>query len=263
MFYILTMETAERLSLLSSDMQIEVNAQNEVDCQPVIDGKQQPAIPISEVVMPGGKRMKVLKTLLTSACERNCNYCPFRAGRNLRRETFKPEELAKIYIQMYRAKMVEGLFLSSGVIGGGIKTQDKLIDTAEILRKKYKHRGYIHLKLMPGVEYDQVQRSMELASRVSANLEGANEKRLPVLAPMKEFNSELFQQLNWVEEIRQNVSPKNTWNGRWASSTTQFVVGAAGESDLEIIATSEYLYKEIQSSTQLLQGFQPGTRHAL
>ncbi|NOH10872.1 MAG: radical SAM protein [Chloroflexi bacterium] len=247
----------ERLSLLSSDMQLEVNAQNEVACQPIIDGKQQPAIPISEVVMPGGKRMKVLKTLLTSACERNCNYCPFRAGRNMRRATFKPEELARVYMYMFRANLVEGLFLSSGVIGGGIKTQDKLIDTANILRNKYKYRGYMHLKLMPGAEYDQVQRSMELASRVSANLEGANEKRLPTLAPMKEFDTELFQQLKWIEDIRQKVSPRNSWNGRWASSTTQFVVGPAGETDLEIIATSDYLYKNTRLARSYYMAFNP------
>ena len=90
--------------------------------------------------------MPLLKTLLTSACERNCNYCPFRAGRNYRRTTFKPEEMAKIYMDMVRAGLVRGLFLSSGIIGGGVKTQDKLIDTVDILRNKHNFRGYIHLE---------------------------------------------------------------------------------------------------------------------
>ncbi|MGD8807504.1 MAG: hypothetical protein PVH65_16740, partial [Chloroflexota bacterium] len=80
---------------------------------------------ITEAVMPGGKRITLLKTMLTSACERNCNYCPFRAGRNYRRATFKPEELARIFMDMYRAGLVEGMFLSSGIIRGGVSTQDK------------------------------------------------------------------------------------------------------------------------------------------
>src|SRR5689334_22020866 len=32
---------------------------------------------IYHAAMPGGKRLAMLKTMLTSACERNCYYCPF------------------------------------------------------------------------------------------------------------------------------------------------------------------------------------------
>src|SRR5688572_7027193 len=119
----------------------------------------------------GGKRVPLLKTLLTSACERDCYYCPFRAGRNFRRVTFKPEEMARVFTQMNQANLARGLFLSSGIIGGGVRTQDKLLDTADILRRKLNFTGYIHLKLMPGLERDQLLRAMELADRVSDNLE--------------------------------------------------------------------------------------------
>ncbi len=212
---------------------------------------------ITQAVMPGGKRINLLKTLLTSACERNCYYCPFRAGRNYRRATFKPEEMAHSFRQMYRAGMVEGLFLSSGIIGGGIKTQDRLIDTAEILRYQMGFRGYLHLKIMPGAERDQVRRSMELASRVSVNLEGPNSKRLDLLAPKKLFFEELMRPLKWVQEIRQTISPRSTWNGRWPSSTTQFVVGAVGESDLELLSTSAYLYQQARLSRTYFMAFNP------
>ena len=87
---------------------------------------------VFHAALPGGKTVPLLKTLLTSACERNCHYCPFRAGRNYKRVTFKPEEMAQTYMDMHRAGLVEGLFLSSGIIGGGVRTQDKLIDTVEI-----------------------------------------------------------------------------------------------------------------------------------
>src|SRR2546428_10881277 len=36
---------------------------------------------ITNVVTPNGKR-PILKTMMTTACERNCHYCPFRAGRS-------------------------------------------------------------------------------------------------------------------------------------------------------------------------------------
>ena len=124
----------------------------------------------------------MLKTLLTSACERNCNYCPFRAVRNYRRHTFQPEEMVKAFMQLYRAGLVEGLFLSSGIIKGSVATQDRLLETAEILRKKYQFKGFLHLKVMPGAEKDQLRQAMTLADRLSVNLEAPNDKRLARLA---------------------------------------------------------------------------------
>ena len=98
--------------------------------------------------------------------------------------------------------MVGGLLLSSGVAGGGVQTQDRLIATAEILRGKYQYRGYMHLKIMPGAEKEQVFRVMQLADRVSINLEAPNTERLAKLAPHKVFIEELLQPLKWVEEFR-------------------------------------------------------------
>jgi predicted DNA-binding helix-hairpin-helix protein len=165
--------------------------------------------------------------------------------------------MAQTFMNMYRAGLVEGLFLSSGIIKGGVATQDKLIETADILRHKLGFHGYVHLKIMPGSERDQVLRSMQLASRVSVNLEGPNTRRLQQLAPKKVFLEELLQPLKWVEEIRQIQRPNQTWNGRWPSSTTQFVVGAVGESDLELLTTSSHLYQQAGLSRTYFMAFNP------
>lgn len=230
-------------------------------CGQVIEAGSLPAkknsLGIHEAAMPGGKRIKLLKTLLTSACERNCYYCPFRAGRNYRRATFKPEEMAQTFMQLYRAGMVEGLFLSSGIIGGGVKSQDKIIAAAEILRQKYQFRGYIHLKIMPGAEKEQVRRTMQLANRVSSNLEAPNAKRLNLLAPKKEFWRELLQPLQWMEEIRRTQPAQESWNGRWPSSVTQFVVGAVGESDVELLDTAATLYRQLRLARAYFSAFSP------
>lgn len=92
---------------------------------------------------------------------------------------------------------MDGLFLSSGIIGGSVRAQDQILDTAEILRKKEHYRGYIHLKIMPGAEKEQVRRAMQLADWVSVNLEGATEERLRLLAPKKNFWDEFGQRLLW------------------------------------------------------------------
>ena len=218
---------------------------------------KKPAGMIHPAVMPNGRQIKLLKTLLTSACERNCYYCPFRAGRDYRRTTFSPDEMAATFNLLHQKGQVEGLFLSSGIAGGGVRTQDKLIDTAEILRKKFNFDGYLHLKIMPGAERDQVFRAMQLADRVSVNLEAPNTERLQRLAPRKQFLDELLEPLKWIEEIRRTSSPSSSWKGRWPSSVTQFVVGAVGESDVELLRTSEYLYRQLRLRRTYYSAFSP------
>ena len=220
-------------------------------------GGDPAGLPIQMAALPGGKRIPLLKTLLTSACERNCYYCPFRAGRDFRRVTFKPDELAQTVVDLSKAEIIKGAFISSGIAGGGSRTQDKLIATAEILRKKHNYRGDLHLKLMPGVEAAQVERAMQLADRVSVNLEAPNTLRLSMLAPQKMFLDELLQPLRIVEKIRQTQPGFRGWNGRWPSSTTQFVVGAVGENDLELLQTVAYLYKNLRLARSYFSGFGP------
>ncbi|HCK66059.1 MAG TPA: hypothetical protein DHW49_07315, partial [Anaerolineae bacterium] len=169
--------------------------------------------------LPNGKNIVLLKTLLSSACERDCYYCPFRAGRDFRRATFKPNEFADLFSKMHQRGLVEGVFLSSGIAGGGVRTQDKLLDTAEILRKKKGFRGYLHLKLMPGTEKDQVYRAMQLADRLSVNLEAPNSERLAKLAPHKIFIEELMRPLRMIEEIRRNEPAYKFWNGKYPPAT--------------------------------------------
>jgi predicted DNA-binding helix-hairpin-helix protein len=170
---------------------------------------------------------------------------------------FKPDEMAQAVVRLTQKGIIEGAFLSSGIAGGGMRTQDKLIDTAEILRKKLGYQGYLHLKIMPGAEFDQVLRAMQLADRVSVNLEGPNTKRLQALAPQKVFIEELIQPLKWVEQIRRTRPGWQGWKGRWPSSTTQFVVGAVGESDLELLQTMESLNHQAHLARGYFSGFSP------
>jgi len=158
---------------------------------------------------------------------------------------------------VFNAGVAQGIFLSSGIVGGGMRTQDQLIDTAEILRRKLGYRGYIHLKIMPGAERDQVLRAMQLADRVSVNLEAPNTYRLGLLAPGKQFTEELVRPLHWVESIRCSMPAHLGWNGRWPSSVTQFVVGGAGESDLELVSVSLQLYSQVRLGRVYYSAFNP------
>ncbi|GAC1356753.1 MAG: putative DNA modification/repair radical SAM protein [Ktedonobacteraceae bacterium] len=207
---------------------------------------------ITNVSTPRGK-LPVLKTMLTTACERNCHYCPFRAGRSkMKRMTFSPDELASGLDTLQRAGQVQGMFLSSGIIKGSVTTQDKIIDTAEIVRKRYGYQGYLHLKVMPGIEYDQLYRLMQLADRVSVNLEGPNQERLDALAPKKDFKRELLTMLQWAEAIRREHPQQ-----KLAGTVTQFVVGAVGDTDHELLSMSNHLYQEAGLTRAYYSGFHP------
>jgi predicted DNA-binding helix-hairpin-helix protein len=207
---------------------------------------------ISNVSTPQGAK-PILKTMITTACERNCFYCPFRAGRaRTKRITIQPEALAKVFDEMQRAKSVEGLFLSSGIIKGSVTTQDKILDTADIIRRRYGYRGYIHLKIMPGAEYDQLFRAMQLADRISVNLEAPTQARLEALAPKKEFTRELLNMLTLAAQIRRE-HPRI----KLAGSVTQFVVGAVGDTDVELLSLSGQLYRQAGLKRVYYSGFGP------
>jgi predicted DNA-binding helix-hairpin-helix protein len=208
---------------------------------------------VVQVQRPDGP-MAVLRTLQTSACEQNCYYCPFRAGRSgFPRLSLGPDELAREFDRMQRVGVVRGLFLSSGSVGGGVRTMDPMLATVETLRRRYEYRGYVHLKVMPGAERAQVEQALHLADRVSVNLEGANAKRLAALAPQKDFEGDLLSAMRWVRDIAQTQRPGT----KTPSMTTQFVVGPAGESDRELLTTADRLYRRVKLARAYYSGFNP------
>jgi predicted DNA-binding helix-hairpin-helix protein len=98
---------------------------------------------------------------------------------------------------------------------------------------------------------------MQLADRISVNLEAPNSERLTKLAPHKVFMEELLQPLKWVDEIRRNQPSHKGWNGRWPSTVTQYVVGGSDESDLELLTTTDWLHRNIHLGRAYFSAFSP------
>ena len=235
--------------------------------------------------------MPVLKVLQTNACAKDCFYCPFRAGRTFRREAFTPDELARLVDQLHRARLIRGLFLSSGVVGHDDYSMEKITATAELLRGRYGFKGYLHLKIMPAASDGAIERAVQLADRVSINLEAPNAERLARLSTTKDHGADLLAPLRRVRALATAQMAQMTRQGsRWVSgdsvrgqspvssvavrngqgtpairlgqpglpsSTTQFVVGAAGESDAEILATTDLLYRELGLARVYYSAFRP------
>ncbi len=263
MFYTMNMDSLDKIKSFSINLPYEAAEDVQISSQPVNCTASQQALkerfPVTQAKLPNGKTIPLLKTMQTSVCENDCNYCCFRSGRDIPRASLTPDELAEAVVKLTKAGLAKGLFLSSGIAGGGVRTQDRLIATAEILRQKYQYREYIHLKIMPGSEEDQILRAMQLADRVSINLEGANETSLRKLAPHKVFFEELLKPLQVIEMIRQTKSPQLAWKGSWPSSCTQFVVGAAGETDLDLLQTTIQIQSHFKIARAYYSGFSPVT----
>ena len=261
LFYNINMDTLAKLQALSINMAFEAaedlqtSWQNPQPNDELCQLKER--FPVTQAHLPNGKTIPLLKTMQTSVCERDCNYCCFRSGRDTQRVSLTPDELAKAVVKLSEANIAQGVFLSSGIAGGGVKTQDRIIATAEILRHKYHYRHYIHLKIMPGAEEDQIFRAMQLADRVSINLEAPNEACLQKLAPHKVFFEELLEPIKIIENIRKYNSPRSAWKGTWPSSCTQFVVGAVGESDLDLLHTTNQLQSTYHITRAYFSGFSP------
>ncbi|HSB65730.1 MAG TPA: hypothetical protein VLD65_04080, partial [Anaerolineales bacterium] len=92
---------------------------------------------------------------------------------------------------------------------------------------------------------------------ISINLEAPNTERLEKLAPRKQFIAELLQPLKWIQQIRLTQPAYQGWNAHWPSSVTQFVISAVGESDLELLSTTDYLYSQLKLKRTYYSSFDP------
>jgi predicted DNA-binding helix-hairpin-helix protein len=205
---------------------------------------------IYPAIRPDGKRIAMLKVLQSNVCEKDCAYCANRSGRDVRRVTFTPDELARSFDEMVRRGLVQGLFLSSGVCGNTARAMERMIATVDLVRRNYQFRGYIHLKILPGAQDASIEAALKLAERVSVNLEAPNARRIKALSGTKDYERELLQTLRRADQLRRK-SP------RAVSITTQFVVGAAGEPDREILDTSTLLYQDLRLARAYYSAFQP------
>jgi len=202
-------------------------------------------------VLPNGKTVSLLKVLQSNACENDCFYCGSRRSRDGRRVTFAPEELAWSFDQLARTGRAQGLFLSSAVCRNAARTMSDMIATVELVRFQYGFQGYVHLKLLPGCQEGAVERAVQLADRVSVNLEAPNPQRLQRLSADKRFAQDLMKPMQYAKRFRDQEL------GAKAGMTTQFVVGAAGESDAEILRTVEGLYRQLNLTRAYFSAFQP------
>src|SRR3989454_1433192 len=194
------------------------------------------SVGIAAVRLPGGGSTNLMRVMQTNACSLSCGYCPTFCGGKVRRTFLSPEEVARVFMDAYRAGLADGLFLTSGVPGRPAKMTDRMLAAVDLLRRREDFQGYVHLKLLPGAEPAQVETAVRLASRVSINLEAPGPAYVHALAREKDFAGDLLPNLELAGRLmlerRREKAPS-----RFAAvgTTTQFVVGAAGGQDRGVL----------------------------
>jgi predicted DNA-binding helix-hairpin-helix protein len=190
-----------------------------------------------------------------------CKYCFTSCAIWRKRTTFKPDELATTFVSLQREKRDDELFLSSGIVPDADTIMEKMLATVERLRLKEGYTGYIHLKLIPGASFEYIERAVQLADRVSLNLEAPNQARLTDLAPDKEFASSMWGRLAWASELIKRARQEGRKAAR--SITTQFVVRAVGESGRELLETVQRAHRELGLWRAYFSAFHPIERSPL
>ena len=210
-----------------------------------------------------GRCITLLKVLFTNACVYDCAYCVNRCSNDIPRASFRPRELADLVIGFYRRNFIEGLFLSSGVLGSPDYTTELIIESLRILREEHGFRGYIHAKTVPGTSPELVERLGRLADRLSVNMELPSHESLKLLCPEKTREGILDPMRQIRESICEDRETRALMRtGKFylgdhkprhgtrafapAGQSTQMIIGATPETDCQILTLSSALYKSMK-----------------
>lgn len=212
-----------------------------------------------------GRCISLLKILFTNYCVYDCAYCVNRASNDLPRAAFTPDEVVNLTINFYRRNYIEGLFLSSAIYKSPNYTMELLLETVKKLREEVKFNGYIHLKAIPGADQVLIERAGEYVDRMSVNIELPSTKGLKLLAPQKKRESIIKPMGLITSKIIQNIESKRKFrqapNFVPAGQSTQLIVGATSDNDMNILTLSEALYKQFKLKRVYYSAYIPIATH--
>lgn len=208
-----------------------------------------------------GRCVSLLKILLTNHCIFDCAYCVSRKSNDVKRAAFTVEEVVDLTINFYRRNYIEGLFLSSGIFDSADYTMERLVRIAKKLRTEQNFNGYIHLKAIPGASEDLMKEAGLYADRLSVNVEMPTEQSLKLLAPDKN-HQDVIRPMTYLkteiaghkeEKMRNYKAPAFAPAGQ----STQMVIGATTESDLDILGMTNQFYSQLNLKRVYYSGYVP------
>jgi len=250
-------DTQKKLEILSADAQYDLACA----CGTSEDGHRKRGAQekwIYPVTLPSGGRSVLFKTLISNVCSNDCRYCPLRADQDVRRCTLTEQETVNTFLDYFNRGEVFGLFLTSGVLGTPDATMEQLNRIARILRYKRGFKGYIHLKVIPGASAGAIEEAISLSTAVSLNIETPGASHLAKLSIRKRFIEDIVEPIKLISRL----TGKGNKYAR-VKQTTQFVVGAADETDSEIVKYMWGLYDRLNLKRVYFSAYQKGLGDAL
>ena len=244
------MDLAEKLEILADSAKYDVACTSSGVDRPGRHGAlgSSAAAGICHAFTADGRCVSLLKVLYSNMCSYDCSYCVNRRSNDRPRATFTPRELAELTIGFYRRNYIEGLFLSSAVLGTPDRTMELMIEALRILREEYHFNGYIHAKTIPGADPMLVERIGRLADRLSVNIELPSETSLTTLAPDKKKTAILRPMGQIAVQSAQSKKEMVLYRGAKpfapAGQSTQMIIGATPETDRHIMDLTEGLYRK-------------------
>lgn len=216
---------------------------------------------ICHAYAPDGRCISLLKILLTNSCIFDCHYCINRKSSNVRRARFTANEVVDLTLSFYKRNYIEGLFLSSGIIGSSNYTMEQLVDVARALREEHDFRGYIHLKTIPDADPGLVAQAGFYADRVSINIELPTAPGLKRLAPEKSaarIEDAMGEMKHSIDDARDATRRfKSAPRYAPAGQSTQMIVGADAATDSDIVLRSSGLYRSYGMRRVYYSAFSP------
>lgn len=263
------MDLLDKLSILTD------SAKYDVAC--TSSGSQRGGVKgaIGSTCLPGichsfaadGRCISLLKVLMTNVCVYDCQYCVNRRSNDVPRAAFTPDELANLTMEFYHRNYIEGLFLSSGVMGSPDVSMERMCRVLELLRHTHRFNGYIHAKAIPGCSPELVQKLGQLCDRLSVNIELPSEQSLNHLAPEKSKQN-ILRPMGEIRDLlvqsKQELAVyRHPPKFAPAGQSTQMIIGATPDSDWQILRLSESLYKKYQLKRVFYSAYIPVGNHAL
>ena len=216
---------------------------------------------ICHAYAPDGRCISLLKILLTNSCIFDCHYCINRKSSNVRRARFTAKEVVDLTISFYKRNYIEGLFLSSGIIGSSNYTMEQLVEVARSLREDHDFRGYIHLKTIPDADPELVAAAGRHADRVSINVELPTTPGLKRLAPEKSVEriagAMADMKASIVDARDASKHYKSAPRYAPAGQSTQMIVGADAATDSDIVLRASGLYDAFGMRRVYYSAFSP------
>ena len=216
---------------------------------------------ICHAYAPDGRCISLLKILLTNSCIFDCHYCINRKSSNVRRARFTAEEVVQLTLAFYKRNYIEGLFLSSGIIGSSNYTMEQIVEVARSLREDHDFRGYIHLKTIPDADPELIRKAGLHADRVSINVELPTQAGLTRLAPEKDARGIEGAMKGIKTAIEDGKDAKKRYKSAPsfapAGQSTQMIVGADHANDGAIIAKASRLYDRFGLRRVYYSAFSP------